>query len=80
MSETSEKIRSWIIGNSAVAIEELSDDDSLIQRSLIDSVGMLGLIGFLESEFGIKIRDEDVLPENFDSIQRISELVKSRSS
>ena len=79
MSDTREKIRTWIIGNSPVATEELSADDSLIQLGLVDSLGMLGLIEFLESEFGIKVRDEDVLPENFDSIRRISELVKSRS-
>ena len=80
MQETREKIRNYILENSSSGNGELSDTDSLIQRNMIDSLGMLGLIGFLETEFKIKIQDEDVLPENFDSIQRITELVHAKRS
>ena len=55
-----------------------SDDDSFLQMGLIDSTGVLELVAFLESTFTIRIGDEELLPENLDSINRITHFVGSK--
>lgn len=48
--------------------DELTRDESLLDSGLIDSTAVLELVGFLESEFGIEVADEDVVPENFETV------------
>lgn len=50
---------------------EFSDDDSFLERGLIDSSGVLELIGFLEETYGIKVQDNELVPENLDSINQL---------
>jgi acyl carrier protein len=60
---------------------ELGDDLPLIADHVIDSLGVLRLVGRLETEFGIQVRDEDVVAANFGSIAAISDFVgRARSS
>jgi len=69
-------IRTFVTSNFYVADPQaLSDDDSLLDAGIIDSTGVLDLIGFVEQEFGIKVADEDLVPENLDSISRIAAFV-----
>ena len=49
----------------------LADDDSFLEAGIIDSTGVLELISFLEDTYKIEVTDEEMLPENFDSIRRI---------
>jgi acyl carrier protein len=56
----------------------LGFDDSLTGRGIADSTGMLGIVLFVEECFGVKVRDEDILPENFDSINKIAVFVSAR--
>ena len=61
--------------------EDLTDDLPLIADHIIDSLGILRLVARLESEFGIQVRDEDVVAANFGSIMQISDFVdRARSS
>jgi acyl carrier protein len=61
--------------------EELTDDLPLIADHIIDSLGVLRLVSKLESEFGIQVRDEDVVAANFGSIAEISDFIgRTRSS
>lgn len=53
----------------------LAPDDSLIEVGVIDSTGVLELIGFIEERYEIEVRDEEVLPENLDSIASITRFV-----
>jgi acyl carrier protein len=53
----------------------LADDASLLDHGIIDSTGVLELIAFLEDVFGITIEDNEMLPANLDSIERISGFV-----
>ena len=55
-----------------------SDDDSFLEMGLIDSTGVLELVTFLESTFGIRVGDEELLPQNLDSINRITHFVGSK--
>lgn len=50
---------------------EVSDDDSFLERGLIDSSGVLELVGFLEETYGIKVQDNELVPENLDSINQL---------
>ena len=54
---------------------ELTDDLPLIENRLIDSLGLMRLVGRIESEFGIHVRDEDIVLANFGSIRRIADFV-----
>ena len=58
---------------------QLEDGDSLLEKGIIDSTGVLELILYLEEEFGIKIEDEEVIPENLDSVVNIETLVKRKN-
>ncbi len=57
---------------------ELASSDSLLETGVIDSVGVLELIEHLEATYGIQIPDEDVLPENLDSVGAIAGYVSAR--
>jgi acyl carrier protein len=56
----------------------LNADTSLTQSGVVDSMGVLELIMFIEQEYGITIPDEDTLPENLDSVSRIVSYVSRR--
>jgi acyl carrier protein len=56
----------------------LAGDDSLLEAGVIDSVGVLELIEFIESRYGIQIPDNEVLPENLDSIDAIARYVATK--
>ena len=73
-------IRDFLTQNFPLADEGsgLGGDDSLIEAGVIDSTGVLELIEYLESNYDIQIADEEVLPDNLDSIQRISRFVSMK--
>ncbi len=58
----------------------LDYDDSLLELGIIDSVKMLDLIGFIEKEFDIKVDDDDLFPENFDTINAIVNYIQSKKA
>jgi acyl carrier protein len=59
--------------------ESFSDDDSLLEKRIIDSTGVLELIAFLEENFSVKVQDDELLPENLDSINRLVRFVERKS-
>ncbi len=54
------------------------DDQSLMSSGTLDSTGILELIMFVEERFQVKIPDEDMLPENFDSVRAIANYIEHR--
>ncbi|HET9028410.1 MAG TPA: acyl carrier protein [Trueperaceae bacterium] len=56
----------------------LGADDSLTQAGVLDSMGVLELIMFVQERFGVSIPDEDTLPENLDSVSRIVNYISKR--
>ena len=56
----------------------LPDDLPLIERSVLDSLGLFQLVGYLESEFGVEILDEELIPQNFGTITDIARLVREK--
>ncbi len=59
---------------------ELGGDDSFIEQGIIDSTGILQLVEFVEQEFGVKIDDEDLIPDNLDSINRLIAFVDKKKA
>ena len=59
---------------------ELTDDLPLIETRVIDSLGIVKMIAFLESEFNIIVRDHELLPTNFDSVRAIVDFIDRKRS
>ncbi|HYD57045.1 MAG TPA: acyl carrier protein [Burkholderiales bacterium] len=56
-------------------LQSLPDDASFLENNIIDSTGVLELVCFLENTFGIEVADEEMLPENLDSIRAVTTYV-----
>ncbi|HEX5431957.1 MAG TPA: acyl carrier protein [Bryobacteraceae bacterium] len=55
-----------------------TDDDSLIEKGLIDSTSVLELVQILENRYSIKVEDDDLVPENLDSINNIRRFIGAK--
>ena len=77
--EQTGRIRDFVQKNFFVS-GALGDTDSLLDQGIIDSTGVLEVVGFLESDFGIKVLDEEMLPENLDSIACIAAYVDRKTA
>lgn len=71
-----DKIKKFFVEKKFIkTINDLNDEDSLLEKGVIDSAGMLDLVNFIETEYSIKIDDDDLMPENFDSLNAIQNFV-----
>jgi acyl carrier protein len=69
----SKELRQFIVENFLFGRDNsFSNEDSFIEMGLLDSTGVLELIAFLEKKYGVKMEDAEIMPENLDSIHRIS--------
>ncbi|MCY1015084.1 acyl carrier protein [Pyxidicoccus sp. MSG2] len=73
---TRERIRSFIVDT--FFVDEFADDDSFLRKGLIDSTGMMELVAFLEQDFGLKLEDRELVPENLDSLTRVVAFVEKK--
>lgn len=55
--------------------DELTNDTSFLEFGVLDSMGIIELIVFIQNEFGIEISYSEILPENLDSVNRVSRLI-----
>ena len=76
------EIRNFIVENFMMGMnpDELSDSDSLLDKGIIDSTGVLELVGFLEENYQIQIEDEELVPENLDSVDNLANFIKKKQS
>ena len=58
---------------------ELDESENLLAAGIIDSLGILRLVSFVEEKFGIEVPDEDVTIDNFQSVKSMSDYVASQS-
>jgi len=74
-----QRVRQFIVENFYVTeAAALEAETSLIEGGLVDSTGMLELIAFLETEYGLRIADTETTPENLGTIGRIAAFVASK--
>jgi acyl carrier protein len=72
MTELRDKVRAFVVENFLFGEDEgLKDETSFLEEGVIDSTGILELVSFLEEEFAIIIEDEELIPENLDSINYV---------
>ncbi|CDZ62264.1 acyl carrier protein [Neorhizobium galegae] len=57
---------------------EVSNNQSLLESGVIDSTGVLELIAFLEQTYGITVADEEIIPENLDSIDNMTSYLSTK--
>jgi acyl carrier protein len=78
--DTKETVREFILNHflKGDVSRKLIDDASFIEEGIIDSVGVLELVAFLEEKFGFKVEDEEIVPENFDSIVKLDIFVQAK--
>jgi acyl carrier protein len=76
---TAERIRQFITTNFYVADPaKLADEASFLDQGIIDSTGVLEVVGFLEENFGIVVADNEMLPENLDSVRNLTAFVERK--
>ena len=80
MSEET-KIREFIFENFMIdeSEGELDNDDSFLEKAIIDSTGILELIMFAEETYGIEVQDDEVVPENFDSVSKLGAYIREKT-
>ena len=68
-----QKIREYILENYLFTDEQsaLESGDSFLEKGILDSTGILEVIYFIEEEFGMSVDDEEMIPENLDSVDNI---------
>ena len=80
MDNTRERIKGFLIDNFLFGDEEgLEDQTSFLDAGIVDSTGILELVDFLDDEFNIKISDDEILPENLDSINNIINFLEKKN-
>lgn len=72
-----ELIRQFLIEKigRAKKINNIHDHDNLIESGIIDSLGIMQLVAYIEGTFRVKVRDEDIVPDNFESVEMISSYI-----
>jgi acyl carrier protein len=60
--------------------DRLADGESLLAAGLIDSTGILELVSFIETEFAIAMEDEEIVPDNLDSVDQIAAYIERKRS
>ena len=73
-------IRNYILDNFLFATDngQLQDDTSFLEEGIVDSTGVLELVMFVEETFGFTVEDEEIVPENFDSIQQLARYTRMK--
>ena len=75
-----QELRGFIVNNYLFGQPaDFSDDDSLQEKGVIDSTGVLELVSWLEDTYRVKIGDNELLPENLDSINRLARFIEGKT-
>lgn len=75
------RIKAYLIEHFPSARDHaLGDDDHLLANGILDSLGVLDLVGYLEQEFGIAVSDDDLLPEHFETLRRLTAFVEDKQT
>ena len=75
-----DQIRAFILENYLFTADTkaLGVDDSLLGRGIVDSTGMLEIIFFIEEQLGVKVKDEEMIPDNLDGVNKIANFVATK--
>lgn len=59
-------------------VDEFGDEESFLASGIVDSLGILQLVSFVETEYGLSVPDTDLTPDNFDSVAKLAAYVERR--
>jgi len=76
--DTKNKIKDYIIESTFDDVENITDDTLIFEKGVLDSMGLLFLIEFLKEEFGVTTNDDELIEENFESINKIVAFLESK--
>lgn len=76
--EIQDKLRTFIADELQAPKDALGDDMPLISSHVIDSLGLLQIVSYLEAEFEVEVSDDELVPDNFETISTITKLVQSK--
>jgi len=79
---TEKKVRDYVLENYLFTDDQskLANGDSFLEKGIIDSTGVLEVIAFLEQEFSIRIEDDEMVPENLDSVNNIVSFIAAKQA
>ena len=82
MQTHSDTVRKFIFTNFLFDAEEsaLDNDTSFLEQGIIDSTGVLELVEWLEETFAMKVEDEELIPENLDSVNRLVQFIARKTA
>lgn len=82
MADTVLEIRQFIFDNFLfdAAEGDLGNDDSFLEQGVIDSTGVLELVEWLEETFDFAVDDEELIPENLDSVNKLAAFITKKTS
>ncbi len=79
MAEIRDTVRTFVVDHFLFGeAEALSESASFLDEGVVDSTGILELVEFLEREFSIRVADEELIPENLDSIARVEAYLRRK--
>ncbi len=79
---TEAKLRAFILENYLFTDDEsaLKNDDSFLAEGILDSTGIMEVVSFLEETFDIKVEDEEMVPDNMDSIDSLNQYINKKKA
>jgi len=80
-SEMEEVLRNFVIENflPSAGLDAFKNDDSFMEKGIIDSTGILELLEFIEETFSIRVEDKEVIPDNLDSLNKLKSFIKRKT-
>jgi acyl carrier protein len=80
MDSVRDQVRAYIVDSFLMRkrADGLRDDTSFLAQGILDSTGVVELVAFLEERFGIRVLDEEIIPENLDSLQALERFVQRK--
>jgi len=69
-------VEKFLFGDGA----NFQDEDSLLGKGIIDSTGILSLIAFIEQQFSVRFEDQEIIPDNLDSVNKINAFIEHKQN
>lgn len=81
MNDIAARIRAFVVTNFLFGKDNgLADDASFLEQGIIDSTGVMELVAHLEKEYGIKVEDAELVPDNLDSVRAVAAFVAQKKA
>ena len=81
LASIKDRVRQYVVSTFYVPDpSQVTDTTSFLDSGIVDSTGVLEIISFLQAEFGVNVEDNEILPDNLDSVAAIAAYVKRKRS